>query len=76
MLLIGAFSFILEPEYPELADSIPLSSENIFSVLRDDGQYDVYIDGVYWGIAYDSRNIVSDMPIYKSIDEVTQLEPS
>ena len=73
-LLIGAFSFILEPEYPVPDTYFLLDSDNTYLVLNEDGRYDAYMDGVYWGNVYSIRSSFSDLPVYNSIDEVTQNE--
>lgn len=75
-LLIGAFSFILEPEYPEPLEAIPLNSNNAFVILRDDGRYDVYVDGEYFATLFSIRHSFSDITVYNSIEEVTQNESS
>ena len=75
-LLIGAFSFILEPEYPVPDDYSLLDSDNAYLILSSDGQYDIYIDGVHWGRVYDNHNLFSDLPVYNSINEVRQNETS
>ncbi len=76
VLLVSVFSFIIEPEYPKPVGAIALSPENSFLILKDDGQYDIYIDDAYRGRVYDNHNLFSDLPVYNSIDEVTQNESS
>ena len=76
VLLIGAFSFILEPEYPVPDDYSLLDSDNAYLLLNENGRYDAYIDGVYWGTSYDNHNLFSDLYVYNSVDEVTQNETS
>ena len=75
-LLIGAFSFILEPEYPEPVGAMPLNSETAFAILRSDGQYDIYVENEYFATIFSIRHSFSDLPIYNSFDEVTQNETS
>lgn len=75
-LLIGVFSFILEPEYP-LPDSYSLlDPDNAYLVLNGNGSYDIYVDEKYFATVLSLRHSFSDLTIYNSLEEVNKYETS
>lgn len=76
VLLIGAFSFILEPEYPVPDDYSLLDSDNAYLLLNENGSYDIYVDGEHFATVLSLRHSFSDLTVYNSLEEVNEYENS
>ena len=70
LLYIASASIIVEPYYDyELPGTFSDPDPETSFLIEKDGYYEFYLDGEYYGYCYEIKEPVSELKIYKSMEE-------